>query len=343
MGLASDYEPSKDEGKNKYGTNRFWLPREVGESLVVKLLPGFDPSNDNPINKKPFAYYRYHKVDISLLGQEEIYARRVICMDQNMKKADRDTKKKIPNVLLTVENALVDSTRFSVMEQIEALKRYCPICALSKKLELTYFTRKAEGAPKEVVDALWKKFMDSKAKSIYIFNAVDKNMNYGLLEINPTTFQKLENIILPKAREQGLSLYSSGPKGVWLKFTKVSNERLKDNYTVEINKEFREFEGGIKAEVTDTQALAANVLSKIETQCLDLDRFYENSMLSMNEALQIFSGESFNKNMSAPKDLKSTKTPMNGAFSGDDTVSSDTVEVDTSGSSTRSAKDVFNL
>lgn len=288
MSFGTTYNPSQEE--KKYGVNRFWLPKNIGESIVLRLLPGFstDPEVD-PSTKRPYAYYRLHKVDFQAVGYDQPVARRIVCLDQFVSKKDKDSRKKVIDIKVTTENALNEDIRRAVARQVEDLKAICPLDAMSKQLELTYFTLKAQNSPKEVLDVAWRKYMDSIPKGLYFFNAVDKNGNHGVFEINSTMFKKIKDGISPAAAAEGLAVYSIDANGVWLKFTRISKGE-KDNFSVEINTISEEMNGR-KVKVTDAGALSPEVLSNLNKNGVDLDHFYDNSIISKEQALKIFMNE----------------------------------------------------
>jgi hypothetical protein len=287
MSFASDYDATQDSKKEESKIHRFWLPKNVGESVVYRLLPGFsrDP-NISPDSVKPYAYYKVHKVEVMYAGQEKAYSRRFVSMTQNISREEREKFKAIKNVVVTQSNALDKSVREQVLDQIEELKKFCPLAALAKKNELIYFTKKAEGAPKEVLDALWRRMLDSNPKSIYLFNAVNKDGVVGLFEIGYTVFKKIENVLIPKAREKQLSIYSVGKNGVWIKFTRVSKGE-KDNYSVELATVEREVDGEMLSAI-DRSPIPEATLRDLGKLGVDIHHIYDKAMLSKQEAMQLF-------------------------------------------------------
>lgn len=347
MSFANDYDTSQESKQQESKIHRFWLPKNVGDSVTYRLLPGFsrDPSV-SPDSVKPYAYYKVHKLEVMYAGQEKAYARRFVSMTQNMSRDDREAFRAIKNVVLNASNVLDNSVRQQVLQQIEELKRFCPLAALAKKNELIYFTKKAEGAPKEVVDMLWKRMLDANPKSIYLFNAVNKDGVVGLFEIGYTVFKKIENVLIPKAREKQLSVYSTGKNGVWLKFTRVAKGE-KDNYSVELATVEREVDGEMLSAL-DRSSIPEATLKDLGKLGIDIHHIYDKAMLSKQEAMQLF----LEKPLTPRVNEKTSPAPAQSAKTTEEEILMDEEELDLTTSSapstttvttTTSVEDLFDL
>lgn len=155
-------------------------------------------------------------------------------------------------------------------------EKRCPFTEYTKELQAKAERMKVEGASKEDLRKINEQIALFRPKTIFLYNASDKNGNVGILELKATAHDALKKLMGEYIQEysQDPTSLNNAPddSGVWFKFTR-SGKGFDTKYAVE--KEQTKVKEGTRILFEDDRSpLPEHVMKNYEQLAYDIHNIY---------------------------------------------------------------------